>query len=191
MSTNKSKHLKLHLWVPQDDFLRAEFNENFTALDTAVKAEETARINAVSEEATARTNAISAETSARKTAIQTLKNSIASTGSSSSTAVSDLRTELTASINAVKTTANAAYSPSYKPFSVGRHSNSSDSSLTLGFKPSLLLLFAHDKAAAMYDGKCSVDLIQPSFSSTGVSWHVASSSDTTWTKGTSYYIAFR
>ena len=37
MSTNKSEHLKLHLWEPEDDFLRTEFNENFSALDEAVK----------------------------------------------------------------------------------------------------------------------------------------------------------
>lgn len=36
MSANKSEHLNLHLWVPQDDFLRTEFNENFTALDAAL-----------------------------------------------------------------------------------------------------------------------------------------------------------
>ena len=35
MSTNKSEHLKLHLWEPEDDFLRTEFNENFEAIDEA------------------------------------------------------------------------------------------------------------------------------------------------------------
>ena len=33
MSTNKSGHLNLHLWEPEDDFLRTEFNENFETLD--------------------------------------------------------------------------------------------------------------------------------------------------------------
>ena len=42
MSTNKSEHLNLHLWEPEDDFLRTEFNENFTALDGAVKTVTTA-----------------------------------------------------------------------------------------------------------------------------------------------------
>ena len=36
MSTNKSEHLNLHLWEPEDDFLREEFKENFTAIDRAV-----------------------------------------------------------------------------------------------------------------------------------------------------------
>ena len=35
MSTNKSEHYQLHFWEPEDDFLRAEFNENFAALDAA------------------------------------------------------------------------------------------------------------------------------------------------------------
>lgn len=35
MSSNKSEHFQLHLWNPQDDFLREEFNENFAALDAA------------------------------------------------------------------------------------------------------------------------------------------------------------
>ena len=38
MSTNKSQSLKLHLWEPEDNFLRTEFNENFAALDMAITA---------------------------------------------------------------------------------------------------------------------------------------------------------
>ena len=37
MSTNKSRNFQLHLWEPEDDFLRAEFNENFQKLDGAAK----------------------------------------------------------------------------------------------------------------------------------------------------------
>jgi len=33
MSSSKTEHYQLHRWEPQDDFLRAEFNENFAALD--------------------------------------------------------------------------------------------------------------------------------------------------------------
>ena len=42
MSSNKSQNLKLHLWEPEDDFLRTEFNENFSAIDAAVKADRAA-----------------------------------------------------------------------------------------------------------------------------------------------------
>lgn len=37
MSTNQSEHYQLHLWEPEDNFLRSEFNENFTKLDGAAK----------------------------------------------------------------------------------------------------------------------------------------------------------
>ena len=37
MSTNKSAHLNLHLWEPEDDFLRTEFNENFEKIDAGVR----------------------------------------------------------------------------------------------------------------------------------------------------------
>ena len=33
MSTNKTQNYNLHAWEPSDDFLRAEINENFAALD--------------------------------------------------------------------------------------------------------------------------------------------------------------
>lgn len=38
MSTNKTTNYELHSWVPQDDFLLTEINENFAALDSAVAA---------------------------------------------------------------------------------------------------------------------------------------------------------
>lgn len=37
MSTNKSEHFQLHLWEPEDNFLREEFNENFSKLDAAAR----------------------------------------------------------------------------------------------------------------------------------------------------------
>ena len=42
MSTNKTQNYNLHSWVPEDDFLRSEFNDNFTSLDTALKSLSTA-----------------------------------------------------------------------------------------------------------------------------------------------------
>ena len=36
MSTNKTQNYNLHSWLPADDFLRTEINENFTKLDTAL-----------------------------------------------------------------------------------------------------------------------------------------------------------
>ena len=47
MSTRKTQNYQLHQWEATDDFLRAEFNENFTKLDEAVAAEVAARASAV------------------------------------------------------------------------------------------------------------------------------------------------
>ena len=38
MSTNKTQNYNLHSWLPADDFLRTEINENFTKLDAALSA---------------------------------------------------------------------------------------------------------------------------------------------------------
>lgn len=79
MSTNKTTNYNLHAWVPEDDFLRSEFNDNFAGIDAALKslsdsiaAEAAAREAAVSAEAAARQSAVSAEQSARQSAITTL-----------------------------------------------------------------------------------------------------------------------
>ena len=36
MATNSSEHLGLHLWEPNDQVLRTEFNQNWQKIDTAV-----------------------------------------------------------------------------------------------------------------------------------------------------------
>lgn len=79
MSTNKTQNYNLHSWVPEDDFLRSEFNDNFTGIDAALKslsnaiaAETTARQQAVAAEQQARQSAITAEQQARQSAVATL-----------------------------------------------------------------------------------------------------------------------
>ena len=42
MSTNKTQNYQLHSWLPDDEFHLTEINENFAALDAALKAEATA-----------------------------------------------------------------------------------------------------------------------------------------------------
>lgn len=37
MASNQSAHFQLNLWEPGDDFLRTEFNANFTKLDEAAR----------------------------------------------------------------------------------------------------------------------------------------------------------
>lgn len=55
MSTNKTQNYQLHAWAAEDEGLLGELNANFTQLDTALKAEESARKSAVTAEANART----------------------------------------------------------------------------------------------------------------------------------------
>ena len=38
---NYTQHYQLHQWVPEDDFLRTDFNEDFKKIDTAIKSVET------------------------------------------------------------------------------------------------------------------------------------------------------
>lgn len=181
MSTNKSQNLKLHLWVPEDDFLRTEFNENFTALDSAVKAEETARKNAVT-----------AEANARKSAVTQLQNSISSTGSTSSSAVGSLRTELTEQINAVKATADAAYCPDYKPFVTGTSMGSTQGAeLNFDFVPSMVLFFCNDEVVATWPNGTSGTFAYSVWNKNKVVWYLTSMAGSYWKGNSAFYIAFR
>lgn len=85
MSTNRTPNYNLHSWVPEDDFLRSEFNDNFTSLDSALKtlsdglaAEISARTSAVAAEQTDRANAVNAEAQTRASAVSSLTASISS-----------------------------------------------------------------------------------------------------------------
>lgn len=42
MSTNKTQNYALHAWVPEDDFLLSEINENFAVIDAALAGTVTA-----------------------------------------------------------------------------------------------------------------------------------------------------
>ena len=57
MSTNKTQNYQLHAWAPEDEHLRTELNANFTKLDTALKAEATARQSAITAEKAERVKA--------------------------------------------------------------------------------------------------------------------------------------
>ena len=60
MSSNKTTNYQLHSWEPGDDFLRTEFNENFSALDTAIKGVETGASSALAGARSALEGSISA-----------------------------------------------------------------------------------------------------------------------------------
>jgi len=58
MSTNKTQHYHLHAWEPSDDFLRAEMNENFAAIDAAICRETGVLDGLIKAETAARTQAV-------------------------------------------------------------------------------------------------------------------------------------
>ncbi len=97
MSTNKTQNYNLHSWVPEDDFIRSEFNDNFTGIDTALKtlsdglaAEQNARAAAVTAEKTAREQAVAAEATARAAAVTAEQNARAAAISTLTTAKAEL-----------------------------------------------------------------------------------------------------
>ena len=47
MATNHTTNYNLNLWEANDKFVREEFNENTSKIDTAIKAETTARTSAI------------------------------------------------------------------------------------------------------------------------------------------------
>ena len=60
MSTNKTQNYNLHAWALEDDFLTREINENFAALDAALKKEAAAAGQAVQAETEARSQQVAA-----------------------------------------------------------------------------------------------------------------------------------
>ena len=142
MSTNKSEHLKLHLWEPEDDFLRTEFNENFEAIDGAVQGEKTAREAAVQQLEQRISDSGGSASGALAQAKQELSAAIQSEANNRSQGDTALQTQL----NAVKKTAENAYCPEKKPYAVGTYTgdggygSSSPTRIMADFPPKALLI---------------------------------------------------
>ncbi len=185
MSTNKSEHLNLHLWEPEDDFLRTEFNENFEKIDAGVKAEENARAAAMVE----------------------LEAKLTNTGGAASSALAQVKQELLTEIQSVQAaadaaqaTADAAYSPQQKPYvlgsyvGTGTYGTKNPTKLTLGFQPSIVFVLYNGELQMMATRKMSaVKNLTLSWLEDGVSWYNTqgeilqmNSSGTTY-----YYVAFQ
>ena len=101
MGSNKTEHYGLHQWVPEDDFLRTDFNENFEKLDLALyTAEQNLRTD------------LTGDVEQLNTALDTLERElradhdadITQVESALSTAQQTLRSEFNSSIQKVNTT---------------------------------------------------------------------------------------
>ena len=162
MSTNKSEHLGLHLWEPEDDFLRTEFNENFTAIDGAVKAERDARTAAVAALTEQLTAAGSGSSAALNQAKQELTAAIQAEQSARSQADQQetaARTQADAVLTEKVDKAYADENPSCVVgyyIGEGKYGSSNPNVLTVGFPPKALFLFDSDyliaSAVRLHDG---------------------------------------
>lgn len=166
MGTYKTEHYGLHQWVPEDDFLRTDFNENFEKLDTALHAaEQNLRAD------------LTGDVQRLDTALDTLERElradhdadITQVESALSTAQQTLRSEFNSSIQQVNTTLASvqALAEGRANIVFGTYTGDGRSSTTvnLGFAAKWIVVFA---AAGYtdngYGGLAAVDY--PIYSST-------------------------
>lgn len=143
MGTNKTEHYGLHQWVPEDDFLRTDFNENFEKLDSALyTAEQNLRTD------------LTGDVEQLNTALDTLERElradhdadITQVESALSTAQQTLRSEFNSSIQKVNTTLASvqALAEGRADIVFGTYTGDGRSSTTinLGFAAKWIMLFA-------------------------------------------------
>lgn len=142
MGTNKTEHYGLHQWVPEDDFLRTDFNENFEKLDSALyTAEQNLRTD------------LTGDVQQLNTALDTLERElradhdadITQVESALSKAQQTLRSEFNTSVQQVNTTLASvqALAEGRANIVFGTYTGDGDEKRTidLGFAPKWLLLF--------------------------------------------------
>ena len=143
MGTNKTEHYGLHQWVPEDDFLRTDFNENFEKLDLALyTAEQNLRTD------------LTGDVQQLNTALDTLERElradhdadITQVESALSTAQQTLRSEFNSSIQQVNTTLASvqALAEGRANIVFGTYTGDGRSSTTvnLGFAAKWIVVFA-------------------------------------------------
>ena len=183
MSSNKSQNLQLHLWEPEDNFLRTEFNANFAALDAAVKADR---------------DAVKAEETSRKSAVSSLQTSISA--KASTTALNTAKTELTTKItaaqtaaDAAKTTANAAWSANNRPYVMAsiQFNRGTTQTVRLGFRPSFVILFGEAASALTGTSAASGSGVTIVINDTGFTFYVSSGNEGSMMGSRGAYLAWR
>ena len=181
MGTNKTEHYGLHQWVPEDDFLRTDFNENFEKLDLALyTAEQNLRtdltgdvqqlntaLDTLERELRADHDAdITQVESALSKAQQTLQNNlntqVTRLDTALSTAQQTLRSEFNSSIQQVNTTLASvqALAEGRANIVFGTYTGDGRSSTTvnLGFAAKWIMLFAaNGNTDNGYGGLAAVD----------------------------------
>lgn len=138
-----TQHYGLHQWVPEDDFLRTDFNTDFQKIDTALNTvEETLR------------GELNGDVTRLENALDTLEKEVNSTHSGDvqrlesalSTAQSTLRGEFNTSIQQVNTTLESvqtlAEGRANIVFGTYTGDGAETRSVSLGFAPKWIMLFA-------------------------------------------------
>lgn len=130
MSSNKTEHLSLHAWEPEDMFTREEFNANFAAIDGEAGALRAA-VAAAQAAADAAQKAADAAQGAADTAQGAAEAAQGAAEAAQSTADGRLRIQLGTYIGAGKAT-----------------SSTSRITLNFDFRPQLVLLFSKANGTA-------------------------------------------
>lgn len=201
MSTNKSENLGLHLWEAEDDFLRTEFNENFTAIDGAMKQEQDTRAAAVTELEGKITASGSGASAALGQAKQELNAAIQAEQSARSQAVQQEQNARTQADAELQTQVDAAYSDKKRAVicgsyvGTGTHGSSNPNVLTVGFRPSCLMIANESIGlfAAISPDTAPANNFRVTWREDGVSWYHGNSTTSQMnTAGmTYYYLVFR
>lgn len=140
MSTNKTQNYQLHSWVPEDDFLHSEFNDNFTSLDAVLKSLE----SALADEAAARADADAIEA-------ETREGAIADEAYARKKAVSDEATARQKAINALTLSKAELVFGTYT--GNANSPTSFDQTISLGFTPkAVLIVDEYGRVGAMPNG---------------------------------------
>jgi len=134
MSTNKTKNLNLHSWVETDPVLMSEFNDNFTALDTAVKNTNnaiTTKVSAAVTELTGMIDDVSDSVSEVSDSVGEVTSSVSKVSNTVS-GLSDSVDEISDTVSGITNTISDMEAASLK-ICTGSYTGDGSTSLTLHF----------------------------------------------------------
>ena len=155
---NYTEHYGLHQWVPEDDFLRTDFNTDFALIDAALAglaaadgAESQTRSQEDGELSAAITAGDNAQASALASAKTALQNAITSGDNAQASALAAAKTALQNSITtgdnaqaAALATAKAELDAAKAEMTYGSYvgTGATEHTITLGFQPKFMLILA-------------------------------------------------
>ena len=138
---NYTQNYQLHQWVPEDNFLRTDFNEDFQKIDTAIKSTETGLQANLNGQVSRLDGAIA---TAQQTVQNNLNTQVARLDGAIATAQQTARNELNSSISTVNASIQSvqALANSKCTFACGKYTGDGAASrfISLGFTPTLVMV---------------------------------------------------